>query len=510
MLIPRKTLVPALLCALYFFFQPVLFAQKISIPVQLKTGRILFDDVPSAGIDPSSSVFRPFSFDGKLYLMLTFRSIPVQSVKDKLHDEGIELLEYIPENTFMASIRKAIPAKIFNQAGITGFQSLKSFFKIDPVLTGEWNSDPNKKFPVRISYQKDITPEIIEKTFRAAGFNATGNNSGFELVMNQEEMNQMALAPYITFIEPVAGDPVPLNDGSRVLLESVRLTSTTPGIGRGLSGRDVVIGLGDDGGIAHHPDFGGRLIPEGEYFNTNHATHVAGIMAGGGILNPLYRGHAANAKIIVNGFNGIISSTPLYYSKYGMVLTNNSYGLGPLNCNNYGNYSYISRSTDEQLKNLPEVMHVFAAGNDGWITCAPNAPGYRTIYAHHQVAKNVLTVTGTARDPDFHFYSVGPTRDGRLKPEITSIGFEVLSTILNAKLNSKYGYNYGSSMAAPQVTGILALLVERYRQLHGNTCVVVVSRNARGSFTPSRSASCQRRYASCTASSASAIEPSMR
>jgi hypothetical protein len=39
---------------------------------------------------------------------------------------------------------------------------------------------------------------------------------------------------------------------------------------------------------------------------------------------------------------------------------------------------------------------------------------------------------------------------------------------------------------------------------------VVVVRNALGSDTLSRSAACQRKYASCTASSASAIDPSMR
>lgn len=40
--------------------------------------------------------------------------------------------------------------------------------------------------------------------------------------------------------------------------------------------------------------------------------------------------------------------------------------------------------------------------------------------------------------------------------------------------------------------------------------VVVVIRNALGSNTLSRSVACQRKYDSCTASSASAIDPSMR
>ena len=53
-------------------------------------------------------------------------------------------------------------------------------------------------------------------------------------------------------------------------------------------------------------------------------------------------------------------------------------------------------------------------------------------------------------------------QDGRIKPEITADGFAVLSTIAN----NAYGYNYGTSMACPAVTGSLALMYERYRQVH--------------------------------------------
>ncbi|HLK97735.1 MAG TPA: S8 family serine peptidase, partial [Hymenobacter sp.] len=59
--------------------------------------------------------------------------------------------------------------------------------------------------------------------------------------------------------------------------------------------------------------------------------------------------------------------------------------------------------------------------------------------------------------------SRGPVWDGRLKPEITAMGQGVISSW---PFNT-YSPNNGTSMSAPAVSGGLALLYQRYRQLHG-------------------------------------------
>jgi subtilisin family serine protease len=81
------------------------------------------------------------------------------------------------------------------------------------------------------------------------------------------------------------------------------------------------------------------------------------------------------------------------------------------------------------------------------------------------MCKNIITVGATDYKRDWAtFSSKGPVRDGRVKPEIMSQGERVASTWSN----NQYSFNNGTSMAAPGVSGGLALLIERYRTTHGN------------------------------------------
>jgi subtilisin family serine protease len=65
------------------------------------------------------------------------------------------------------------------------------------------------------------------------------------------------------------------------------------------------------------------------------------------------------------------------------------------------------------------------------------------------------------------FSSLGPTNDGRIKPDVVADGVNVTSTWNTS--NTAYSTQSGTSMATPNTTGSLYLLQEYYNQLHPST-----------------------------------------
>ncbi len=94
----------------------------------------------------------------------------------------------------------------------------------------------------------------------------------------------------------------------------------------------------------------------------------------------------------MNDFSNIIVNSPAYIADYNMPLTNNSYYNGLPGCPGDGEYNVLSNYVDSQMLAYPNLLHVFAAGNDGGTTCAPFPAAFATIKSGFQTGKNVLTV----------------------------------------------------------------------------------------------------------------------
>ncbi|GAC1430815.1 MAG: S8 family serine peptidase [Thermoanaerobaculia bacterium] len=120
------------------------------------------------------------------------------------------------------------------------------------------------------------------------------------------------------------------------------------------------------------------------------------------------------------------------------------------------------------------------SGNDCPAPVCKSGPAFCEITRHPQItgllpapwvsigltasAKNVLAVGAVDSSRQIaSFSSRGPTRDGRVKPDLVAVGVGVYST----KPSNDYESLSGTSMASPVVTGSSALLVEQWRRTFG-------------------------------------------
>ena len=115
---------------------------------------------------------------------------------------------------------------------------------------------------------------------------------------------------------------------------------------------------------------------------------------------------------------------------------------------------------------------VAAAGNQGQALYETNQgplAGFRSIsITDPGNAEAVITVGATHKSKPHtygvsYFSSRGPTGDGRIKPDLLAPGEKIKSTVLEQGIERKDG----TSMAAPHVSGVAALLLARHREFIG-------------------------------------------
>ncbi len=285
-----------------------------------------------------------------------------------------------------------------------------------------------------------------------------------------------------------------------------------------LVGRVMVRDHGTDEGIA---------VPAGCTAGTNvecgtqcnigrHAMHVGGTIVGNGALIPTPGGAAAGpndgmaptANLISyewpdNSIENICERTDAI--NFGTVSHNNSWGFCS-GCTNMGRYHARTATYDDEIATNPQAAEVFAAGNEqnyrnslfnqctsvtdpacalptlytpGSCTAPPpgvtvpagttpstaDANRFYSVMAPGGTAKSVISVgnvdmVNNRLSPSS---GMGPTRDGRIKPEVVGEGTGVVSTCDPGMTGCNvqgYRSTSGTSMAAPGITGTLAVLAE--------------------------------------------------
>jgi PKD repeat protein len=224
-------------------------------------------------------------------------------------------------------------------------------------------------------------------------------------------------------------------------------------------GQNIHIGLGDDGPITDHIDLKNRLLQEGDAGAQTglHGELMAGIIAGAGNLDPKNVGAAPYSTLHIYAEKQAVNDAILHFANENVLITNTSLSES---CNR--GYTAFSAVADRQLFLISPLMHVFSAGNAGSYDCLYGAGlGWGTITGGTKTAKNAITVGNIG--PNMQVLpssSRGPTADGRIKPDLVSIG----DGLFSMGPNNNYLPASGTSASAASVTGALAQLYGAWQE----------------------------------------------
>jgi hypothetical protein len=455
----------AILFLLLFFSGLSAISQKIILPSGVLTFSLPSDN------PRDSSFYKSISFQGRYYFAAYFATLPDFNTLQKFKQNGANIAERIAPNTYLIeSAAKPTTAwcKDFN---IIGISSVNGSIKTDQrILSGNIPAYAlaSKGVPrIMVATYGNLLSSILSETLKNIGFQVTDNrwaDAGIFIgTAPIEKIEAFAKLPFVYAIRLQNPEDKTLNDIGRGSSGTAQLHAPIANGGRNLLGEGITVGVGDDSDPTLHPDIRDRVINHTPGIPNNHGAHTAGTVGGAGILNYRRTGFAPKATIISQWFSGVWANAETYTDAYNMVVTNNSYGSVAGDCVYAGVYDLYSRLLDLQAFEFPQLLHAFAAGNDGDNTCAPFPRSYHTVLGSYQSAKNIITVGRTDyTQVSSSSSSSGPVKDGRLKPEITGLG------IINSLNGAGTGYftEFGTSMSSPNIAGGLALLYERYRQLN--------------------------------------------
>ena len=418
---------------------------------------------------------RTAHFQGHYYGVVQFDRLPDSSVRAEMARDGFRLFDYIADGSYLVQLRDSFAANDLKRFSIGGVFRLPAALKVSQRLRQNEAELRGPDRLVAVAWYGDLGEDQLRREILATGavIEATKIQAPrmlFVRAPNPLILDRLAGLPFVSSLAIQPTRPIALNYNNRAAHGADALGSPAE---RRLLGDGVVVGVGDDADPSTHIDFTGRLIQRNSQPPGIHGTHVTGTVGGGGILNPTYQGMAPHSTLVSNFYDDILHNVAAYVNDYDMVLTNNSYTYYPGGCMYDGEYDGLAYYVDVLSLIYPQLLHTFAAGNDGNYNCTPFPLQLATVKSGYQSAKNILSV---GELDDYNNYaldrmsSCGPTIDGRIKPEVTAGGDAIISTIPN----NGYAQDWGTSMASPTVTGTIALIEQRYRQLFGSDAPAIL------------------------------------
>jgi len=256
-------------------------------------------------------------------------------------------------------------------------------------------------------------------------------------------------------------------------------------------GRGVRVAVLDTGVYPKHPALDGRVEdfvivdPLGRrisatpaFDSSNHGTHVCGTVAGGKTADGIAIGVAPNVKLLVGGVligDATVSTlvTGLTWAvEQGAHVINMSLG-----------FTYYEPKFAEVLAtliDLYDVVPVCSVGNENHGNTSSPGNVYNAFSAGAVERKSASKVDVTFFSSGASLSFPGQKPQTVTKPDVVAPGVEVLSCVPpeQERGDPQYAYMDGTSMAAPHVSGVVALLRAARPKASGKQIVAALTDTA--------------------------------
>lgn len=209
----------------------------------------------------------------------------------------------------------------------------------------------------------------------------------------------------------------------------------------------------------------GYLYPGDGY---SHGTHTMGIMVGQQGIGVAPEARWIAVKVFDN--TGYAYDSWIHDGFQWILAPNGDPALAPHVVSSSWGHPAGSRQEflpDVQALRAAGVLPIFSAGNYG--------PGSGTIASPGSFAESLAVGSLDSNDLIARSSSRGPSPWGEVKPEVSAPGVSIVSSVPGGGLGTKSG----TSMAAPHVAGIVALMLQVNPSLTADECETILQQTAR-------------------------------